>query len=362
MAGMHWSKFNWAAYAGDEALATCSMGAQGLWMRLLCICAKSTDTGHLLIGGRRPSIEQLAKLTLQTPEDVATWMAELIDNGVCSRTKGGVLYNRRMVVEAYSSRQSRAAGALGGNPALSRDPIEIDGRSDSVPVEIGERKREIIFRTLPEDAVAVDDLAGPSSGGVNPETETETETETDTRRRVENELQPPLPKGVTRKALKAGARAIWEASPEVDGARRTGVADVEGALSHVVTHGADLAQVVLAIRTYYGLPAHKKRPEFAKSARSLLQEDRWREYVPKVQAPADPAKAKIVERMKGDPEFAAWRQAIMAWSKPEDDGRWWNRDWGPQPDQPGCRLPERFYDEFKIQRHQGAEVVQLKAG
>lgn len=36
---LRWAKFFWADWAGDNCLSLCTLAAQGLWMRLLCIAA-----------------------------------------------------------------------------------------------------------------------------------------------------------------------------------------------------------------------------------------------------------------------------------------------------------------------------------
>lgn len=88
-------------------------------MRLLCIAAMSKKKGHVLINGRKPSAEDLAKLFGQTVGDVKNWLDELDQNGVFSKTKGGVIYNRHMVRVEKKRDASAKGGKIGG--AVSRD-------------------------------------------------------------------------------------------------------------------------------------------------------------------------------------------------------------------------------------------------
>lgn len=143
---MAWSKFSWDAWENDPGLALCSMGAQGFWMRLLCIAAKAD--GHVLVGDHIPTTAELAMLVRAPEADVAQWLRELEAKGVFSRTAKGTIYSRRMV-RNFKNRQN---GKLGGNPDL------LISQENLFPV--------------------------------NAETETESETETETETETESEREP----------------------------------------------------------------------------------------------------------------------------------------------------------------------------
>jgi len=81
----------------DAELMSCSDAAQGLWAWLLCFCAE--NGGYLLIGGKKPSVRELARLRGRDPRKVSAQVKELETKGVFSRTEDGVIYNRRMVRE-----------------------------------------------------------------------------------------------------------------------------------------------------------------------------------------------------------------------------------------------------------------------
>ena len=49
MTGLPWGKFWWRDWLTDPNLSACSLAAQGLWMRMLCIMAHSNPIGHLAL-------------------------------------------------------------------------------------------------------------------------------------------------------------------------------------------------------------------------------------------------------------------------------------------------------------------------
>jgi len=56
--------FFWIDWENDENLKQCSDAAQGIWMRLLCIMARSPERGVLMLGkwpaSRREIVKPLA--------------------------------------------------------------------------------------------------------------------------------------------------------------------------------------------------------------------------------------------------------------------------------------------------------------
>src|SRR5580765_8207081 len=117
-----WSKFFWNDWETDPALKLCSLAAQGLWMRMLCICAKAEPRGWLLVAGQPLSDSDLARLTSVTAEEgVETLLAELGSKGVFSRDRKGRIYSRRMVRDEKRTKRNRQNGKTGGNPSLRKD-------------------------------------------------------------------------------------------------------------------------------------------------------------------------------------------------------------------------------------------------
>ncbi len=97
----------------EQSLRLCSMAARGLWIDLMCLMHSSDRYGHLELAGKPMSVDQVSRLLGEQARDVKRWMAELIDNGVCSVTDDGVMFSRRMVRDEHI-RERRAAGGEAG--------------------------------------------------------------------------------------------------------------------------------------------------------------------------------------------------------------------------------------------------------
>jgi len=113
------STFYWKDYENDEGLRISSLAAQGLWMRLLCIAAKSEPFGYISVNGYPLDATGTARLAGVTEGEAAALLDELERNGVFSRDRKGRMFSRRMVKEAETRAKNQKNGRLGGNPALS---------------------------------------------------------------------------------------------------------------------------------------------------------------------------------------------------------------------------------------------------
>jgi hypothetical protein len=98
----------------EQSLRLCSMAARGLWIDLMCLMHASERYGHLEVAGKPMTVEQIARLLGEQSKDVKRWLAELVDNQVCSTTAEGVIYSRRMVRDEVV-REKRAAGGEAGS-------------------------------------------------------------------------------------------------------------------------------------------------------------------------------------------------------------------------------------------------------
>nr|WP_249023626.1 winged helix-turn-helix domain-containing protein [Acetobacter ascendens] len=108
-----WSKFWWQDHERDPALRLCSLAAQGLWMRLLCLMHEAEPYGHLCVNGKPLHPRQIAQMVGVSPQQVRRYMAELQDAGVYATTAEGVPYSRRLV-------RDRAASDAGAAPVATR--------------------------------------------------------------------------------------------------------------------------------------------------------------------------------------------------------------------------------------------------
>lgn len=107
MAKQPWSKFFWDDWDSDPGLRLCSLAAQGLWMRMLCICARHEPKGYLAIQDQALTVDHIARLAGVSETDAASMIAELDRFGVFSRDRKGRIYSRRMVRDVKKSNEGR---------------------------------------------------------------------------------------------------------------------------------------------------------------------------------------------------------------------------------------------------------------
>jgi hypothetical protein len=97
---LRWAKWFWSDWSNDTALNLCSIPAQGLWMRLLCIAAQGEPYGHVTIKGRVPTNDELFTLTCPMRRtrrrDFNLWLAELESHGVAQRDHQSAIWSPRM--------------------------------------------------------------------------------------------------------------------------------------------------------------------------------------------------------------------------------------------------------------------------
>ena len=129
------STFFWKDYENDAGLRVSSLAAQGLWMRLLCVAAKSDPYGYVLINGCEIGVTGVARLGSVSETEAATLLDELERNGVFSRDRKGRIYSRRMVKESAARKKATENGKKGGNPALSTSDRKQKEKSDPVNLE-----------------------------------------------------------------------------------------------------------------------------------------------------------------------------------------------------------------------------------
>lgn len=111
-------KFYPSDWRGDEALQSCSLAARGFWIELMCLAHKWG--GVVMIGGKVPSIEALARQTRCSSSEAKKLIDELIEMGVAVRREDdGAIVSKRMVRDALKREIARKNGAKGGSPLLA---------------------------------------------------------------------------------------------------------------------------------------------------------------------------------------------------------------------------------------------------
>jgi len=102
----------------DTALRSCSTGARGLWIDMICFMHEGQPYGYLKVGNKVILANNLARMVGESVSVVEDWLDELKQAGVYETTEEGVIYSRRMIRDE-NLRQIRAlGGSKGGNPAL----------------------------------------------------------------------------------------------------------------------------------------------------------------------------------------------------------------------------------------------------
>jgi len=146
MSGLPWGKFWWKDWLTDPALSVCSLAAQGLWMRMLCIMSMCDPPGHLILPpsrGKTTEAKQVARMCLADARQVAPLLAELETRGVFSRNEAGSILSRRMIRDAELSVIGRAAalkswknrkGQPKGQPNAKRTNGEAEGSHEREPL------------------------------------------------------------------------------------------------------------------------------------------------------------------------------------------------------------------------------------
>lgn len=116
-------------WLGDTNLSMCSLGAQGLWIRLMCHMHQGEPYGYLRVKGRVIPPDKLYQLVGKTPDEVSGLWQELIDWEVPGLDESGCIYSRRMVRDEEKRQEAARQGAKGGNPNLKRKANKEEGLS-----------------------------------------------------------------------------------------------------------------------------------------------------------------------------------------------------------------------------------------
>lgn len=173
-----WSKFYWSDWESDLALRQCSLSAQGLWMRMLCICAKADPRGYLTINGVTLNVAAVATHVSRPETEIAPLMAELERWGVFSRDRKGRIYSRRMLRDEKKSNAGRKAKnqALYGGLQPTENNGELSTPSRSPTRGASPQKPETRYqnKSSPFNAGEAGD-AGPVAPAIVPKFQTDHE-------------------------------------------------------------------------------------------------------------------------------------------------------------------------------------------
>lgn len=118
----------------DTALRSCSIGARGLWMDMICFMHEGSPYGHLKVGNKVILASNLCGMVGSTLSDVEGWLSELNQAGVYDTADDGSMFSRRMIKDENLRNMRAAGGKLGGNPALKdKDKVNLKDKQNPTP-------------------------------------------------------------------------------------------------------------------------------------------------------------------------------------------------------------------------------------
>ncbi len=120
----------------DTALRSCSIGARGLWIDMICYMHEGNPYGYLKVKDKVILPANLARMCGLTTSEVEGWLIELQSSGVCESDEDGAIYSRRMIRDENLRLVRAAGGKLGGNPKLKvnlEDNVEVGNEVKQKP-------------------------------------------------------------------------------------------------------------------------------------------------------------------------------------------------------------------------------------
>lgn len=113
-----WLKLFVGDWLQHPALKLCSLAAQGLWVRMLCLMHQAEPYGHLCVAGKPLDVDGLARLAGVPLAEAELLVAELDAAGIFVRNESSIIVSPRMVRDEAKRRKASVDGQRGGNPAL----------------------------------------------------------------------------------------------------------------------------------------------------------------------------------------------------------------------------------------------------
>jgi len=141
-----WYKHDANDWLSDPLLRQCTLAAQGLLERLMCMCHGGDPYGHLILSGRVLDCSDISVECGKRPTSVHKLVVELEKHGRISfGSRQEVVINRMVKDRAYSLQQS-GFGKDGGNPTL-KAPLKVE---ESKSKSKNKSKRAASADALPE--------------------------------------------------------------------------------------------------------------------------------------------------------------------------------------------------------------------
>jgi hypothetical protein len=138
--------FFWNDWDNEPGMKFCSLAAQGLWVKLLSLAARSREHGVVVVGEHASKVEDLPTLLAPACGETADILRALIDQIVAFKVASvddqGRLYNRRMVSEARLSDARAAAGRAGAQVTNRKRQTSGKGGGKGVGKRVGKASGE----------------------------------------------------------------------------------------------------------------------------------------------------------------------------------------------------------------------------
>lgn len=113
--------FFWSDWLGDQEVRRLTPAERGVWIDLLALAAAASPVGYVCDGkGRQLTMEEIARVTGETPEVVSNLIAGILEKGAASRDRTGRLFNRRMVRDAAIRLKRSEGGRRGGKSTANK--------------------------------------------------------------------------------------------------------------------------------------------------------------------------------------------------------------------------------------------------
>jgi hypothetical protein len=112
---LQWYSGDWRKDPGVRVL---TFEQRGIWFEMLMVMHESERRGALVLNGKPMTEGQIAQVVGCDLKRFKVALAVIMDTGVASRDENGAIINRRMIKDERIRQLRKAAGSLGGNPAL----------------------------------------------------------------------------------------------------------------------------------------------------------------------------------------------------------------------------------------------------
>jgi hypothetical protein len=305
MSNTIWDPFFWSDWQSDQELKLCPLFAQAIWMRCLCVAAQSKRRGYVLIKGKKPANEDLARLFGCTVDEVVDGLEEIKNNEVCGETSDGILFSRRMVREAKRKAASRKGGKIGGRTTYGNRK-GIFATQDDTQDDTQSETQDPPLNTAHNTHGARARVSTSTSTSISKETET-----------LFDQFWNLYPKKVGKpSARKAYERALRRDEPET------------------ISAGA----------TAYATARRGEPVRYTKNPATWLNDDGWND-----ETIADKTPSSSPQNSGEQSNFASARNTQMrARVRSFLETKSWMESLGPKPGEKGCIVPPHILEEFGI--------------